>query len=73
MQPIKLEIFLDDRTLAGMKSAEGNIAALESFNRQMVERLQGELKQLERQYRQLQKQGTRRHTGAQRCHRRPEG
>lgn len=40
-----------------MKSAEGNIAALESFNRQMVERLQGELKQLERQYRQLQKQG----------------
>ena len=50
MQPIKLEIFLDDKTLAGMKSAEGNIAALESFNRQMVERLQGELKQLERQY-----------------------
>lgn len=40
-----------------MKSAEGNIAALESFNRQMVERLQKELKQLERQYRQLQKQG----------------
>lgn len=57
MQPIKLEIFLDDKTLAGMKSAEGNIAALESFNRQMVERLQGELKQLERQYKQLQKQG----------------
>ena len=57
MQPIKLEIFLDDKTLAGMKSVEGNIAALESFNRQMVERLQGELKQLERQYKQLQKQG----------------
>ncbi len=57
MQPIKLEIFLDDKTLAGMKSAEGNLAALESFNRQMVERLQGELKQLERQYKQLQKQG----------------
>jgi hypothetical protein len=57
VQPIKLEIFLDDKTLAGMKSAEGNIAALESFNRQMVERLQGELKQLERQYKQLQKQG----------------
>lgn len=57
MQPIKLEIFLDDKTLAGMKSAEGNIAALESFNGQMVERLQGELKQLERQYKQLQKQG----------------
>ena len=57
MQPIKLEIFLDDKTLAGMKSVEGNLAALESFNRQMVERLQGELKQLERQYKQLQKQG----------------
>ena len=40
-----------------MKSVEGNLAALESFNRQMVERLQGELKQLERQYKQLQKQG----------------
>ena len=26
MNPIKLEIFLDDKTLAGMRSVEGNVA-----------------------------------------------
>lgn len=57
MQPIKLEIFLDDKTLAGMKSVEGNIAAMESVTRQVIENLKLQLKDLEKQYKVLQGQG----------------
>lgn len=57
MQPVKLEIFLDDKTLAGMKSVEGNIAAMETFTRQMIGHLKLQLKDLEAQYKVLQKQG----------------
>lgn len=57
MQPIKLEIFLDDKTLAGMKSVEGNIAAMESVTKQMIDHLKLQLKDLEAQYKVLQKQG----------------
>lgn len=57
MTPIKLEIFLDDKTLAGMKSVEGNIAAMESVTRQVIEHLKLQLKDLEKQYKVLQGQG----------------
>ena len=57
MQPIKLEIFLDDKTLAGMKSVEGNIAATEAVTKQMIDHLKVQLKELEAQYKVLQKQG----------------
>lgn len=57
MQPIKLEIFLDDKTLAGMKSVEGNIAATEAFAKQMIDHLKVQLKELEAQYKVLQGQG----------------
>lgn len=57
MQPIKLEIFLDDKTLAGMKSVEGNIAAMETVTKQMIDHLKLQLKDLEAQYKVLQKQG----------------
>lgn len=57
MQPIKLEIFLDDKTLAGMKSVEGNIAAMETVTRQVIENLKLQLKELEKQYKILQGQG----------------
>lgn len=57
MQPIKLEIFLDDKTLAGMKSVEGNMAAMESVTRQVMDHLKLQLKDLEKQYKVLQSQG----------------
>lgn len=57
MGPIKLEIFLDDKTLAGMKSVEGNVAAMETFTRQMIDQLKLQLKDLEKQYKILQQQG----------------
>lgn len=57
MKPIKLEIFLDDKTLAGMRSVEGNMANMEALTRQMIEHLKLELKDLEKQYKVLQGQG----------------
>lgn len=57
MQPIKLEIFLDDKTLAGMKSVEGNVANMEAVTKLMIEHLKQELKDLEKEYSKLQKQG----------------
>lgn len=57
MTPIKLEIFLDDKTLAGMRSVEGNFAAMEAITHQVMERLKLQLKELEKQYKVLQSQG----------------
>ena len=57
MNPIKLEIFLDDKTLAGMRSVEGNVANMEAFTRRMIGHLKLELKDLEKEYKNLQKQG----------------
>lgn len=57
MNPIKLEIFLDDKTLAGMRSVEGNVDNMEAFTKRMIGHLKLELKDLEKEYRNLQKQG----------------
>lgn len=57
MNPIKLEIFLDDKTLAGMRSVEGNVANMEAFTRRMIGHLKLELKDLEKEYKNLQEQG----------------
>lgn len=57
MNPIKLEIFLDDKTLAGMRSVEGNVANMEAFTKRMIGHLKLELKDLEKEYKNLQKQG----------------
>lgn len=57
MNPVRLEIFLDDKTLAGMKSVEGSFAAMEAVTRQVIERLKLQLTDLEKQYKLLQKQG----------------
>ena len=57
MNPIKLEIFLDDKTLAGMRSVEGNVSNMEAFTKRMIGHLKLELKDLEKEYKNLQKQG----------------
>ena len=36
MKPIKLEIFLDDRTRSGMQSAERNITGLETQMQEVI-------------------------------------
>lgn len=43
MQPIKLEIFLDDRTRSGMQSAERNITGLETQMQEVINILKKEL------------------------------
>ncbi|MDR0937992.1 MAG: hypothetical protein LBN29_01365 [Mediterranea sp.] len=57
MNPIKLEIFLDDKTLAGIRSAEGGVAGMEQFTKDVITRLEAELAQLQKQYKDLRKQG----------------
>lgn len=57
MNPVRLEIFLDDKTLAGMKSVEGNFAAMETITREVINRLKLQLTDLQKQYKLLQKQG----------------
>lgn len=57
MKPVKLEIFLDDKTLAGMRSVEGNMTHMEVVSRELLKRLKLELKELEAQYKALEKQG----------------
>lgn len=57
MNPIKLEIFLDDKTLAGMRSVQSNVSNLEALTTEMLKRLKMELKDLEKQYKVLQSQG----------------
>ena len=43
MQPIKLEIFLDDKTRSGMQSAERNITGLETQMQEVINILKKEL------------------------------
>lgn len=50
MNPIKLEIFLDDKTLAGMRSVEGNVANMEAFTRRMIGHLKLELEGVSRTF-----------------------
>lgn len=47
MQPIKLEIFLDDKTRSGMQSAERNITGLETQMQEVINILKKELNGLQ--------------------------
>jgi hypothetical protein len=57
MEPIRLEIFLDDKTLAGIHSVEGNLTGVESITKAMVARLKDELADLQKRYKELRGQG----------------
>lgn len=57
MNPVKLEIFLDDKTLAGMRSVEGNFAMMENVTKEVINHLKLQLQDLEKQYKVLQQQG----------------
>ena len=57
MNPIRLEIFLDDKTLAGMRSVEGNFAMMENVTKEIINNLKLQLQDLEKQYKVLQQQG----------------
>lgn len=58
MEPVKLEILLDDKTLKGMRSVEGNLSNMDTFAKQVIAQLEKELKELEKQYKKAMSAGT---------------
>lgn len=57
MEPIKLEIFIDDKTRAGLQSASGNIGGMEKQMQQVVNVLEQDLKRLQQAFKEAMSQG----------------
>lgn len=57
MEPVRLEIFLDDKTLAGIGSVTNNAKAVELVYKQLTERLQTELANVRNEMEKLNAQG----------------
>ena len=49
MEPVRLEILLDDKTLKGMRSVEGNLSGIGLYAKQVIAQLKAELQGLEEQ------------------------
>lgn len=58
MEPVRLEILLDDKTLKGMRSVEGNLSGIGLYAKQVIAQLEQELLELQKQYRDAMAAGT---------------
>lgn len=58
MEPVRLEILLDDKTLKGMHSVEGNLSGIGLYAKQVIAQLEQELLELQKQYRNAMAAGT---------------
>ena len=58
MEPVRLEILLDDKTLKGMRSVEGNLSGIGLYAKQVIAQLEQELLELQKQYRNAMATGT---------------
>lgn len=58
MEPVRLEILLDDKTLKGMRSVEGNLSGVGLYAKQVIAQLEQELLELQKQYRNAMAAGT---------------
>lgn len=58
MKPVRLEILLDDKTLKGMRSVEGNLSGIGLYAKQVIAQLEQELLELQKQYRNAMAAGT---------------
>ena len=58
MEPVRLEILLDDKTLKGMRSVEGNLSGIGLYTKQVIAQLEQELLELQKQYRNAMAAGT---------------
>lgn len=58
MEPVRLEILLDDKTLKGMRSVEGNLSGIGLYAKQVIAQLEQELLELQKQYRNAMTAGT---------------
>lgn len=58
MEPVRLEILLDDKTLKGMRSVEGNMNNMGQYTQAVIAQLESQLKDLQNQFRQAMASGT---------------
>lgn len=58
MEPVRLEILFDDKTLKGMRSVEGNLSGIGLYAKQVIAQLEQELLELQKQYRNAMAAGT---------------
>lgn len=58
MEPVRLEILLDDKTLKGMRSVEGNLSGIGLCAKQVIAQLEQELATLQERFRQAMAAGT---------------
>lgn len=58
MEPVRLEILLDDKTLKGMRSVEGNLNDMGKYTQSVIAQLESQLKELQNQFKQAMSSGT---------------
>lgn len=58
MEPVRLEILLDDKTLKGMRSVEGNLGDMGKYTQAVIAQLESQLKDLQNQFKQAMALGT---------------
>lgn len=58
MEPVRLEILLDDKTLKGLRSVEGNLGDMSQFAKLVIAQLEQELAALQERFRQAMAAGT---------------
>lgn len=57
MEPVRLEILLDDKTLKGMRSVEGNLGDIGKYTQSVIAQLESQLKELQNQFKQAMSSG----------------
>ena len=57
MEPVRLEILLDDKTLKGMRSVEGNLGSIGQYTEAVIANLESQLKSLQKQFKQAMSTG----------------
>ena len=58
MEPVRLEILLDDKTLKGMRSVEGNLGNISQYAKLVITQLEQELTDLQKRFKQAMAAGT---------------
>lgn len=58
MEPVRLEILLDDKTLKGLRSVEGNLGNMSQFAKIVIAQLEQELATLQERFKQAMAAGT---------------
>lgn len=58
MEPVRLEILLDDKTLKGLRSVEGSLGNMSQFAKLVIAQLEQELATLQERFRQAMAAGT---------------